>query len=166
MLESKWVHVAKGMLVSVLQLTALLQNNIFAVLLKAYCYFVKFGSLAIRAVFFPELLKYEGQMWLTLCVFLIIIRRNVNGLYCRHFNVLEECKKCRARVECNCLCSRLAAISHCAPYPPRPHQLTLTSIHTSRLRWREAQFNLLFCLLAVYCCFVLCVALTCHFITR
>jgi len=105
-------------------------------------------------------------MWLTLCVFLIIIRRNVNGLYCRHFNVLEECKKCRARVECNCLCSRLAAISHCAPYPPRPHQLTLTSIHTSLLRWREAQFNLLFCLLAVYCCFVLCVALTCHFITR
>jgi hypothetical protein len=102
-------------------------------------------------------------MWLTLCVFLIIIRRNVNGLYCRRFNVLEECKKCHARVECNFLCSRLAAISHCAPYPS-PLQLTLKSIHTSLLRWREAQFNLLFCLLAVYCCFVLCAALTCHFI--
>jgi len=36
--------------------------------------------------------------------------------------------------------------------------------HVSLLRWREAQFNLLFCLLAVYFCFALCAALTCHFI--
>jgi hypothetical protein len=100
-------------------------------------------------------------------VFLIIIsRRNVNRIYCRHFNVLEECKKCRAQVERNCLCSRLAAIIHCVPYhpPTPPPQLMLKSIHTSLLRWREAQFNLLFCLLAVYFCFALCAALTCHFV--
>jgi hypothetical protein len=107
-------------------------------------------------------------VWLFVCVFLIISRRSANGLYCRYFNVQEECKKCRAQVECNCLCSKLAAISHCAPYlppsTPPPHQLMLKSIHTSLLRWREAQFNLLFCLLAVYFCFALCAALTCHFI--
>ena len=60
MLASKWVQVTEGMPESVLQLTPLLQNNIVAVLLKAYCYLVKFVSLAIRLVLFPELLKYEG----------------------------------------------------------------------------------------------------------
>jgi hypothetical protein len=75
--------------------------------------------------------------------------------------------KCRARLECNRLCSRLAATRHCAPPPPPPTtQLMLKSIHTSLLRWREAQFNLLFCLLAVYFSFALCAALTCHFIPR
>lgn len=60
MLASKWVQVAEGMLVSVLQLTPLLQKSTLAVLLKVYHYFVKFGSLAIRVVFFPELLNYGG----------------------------------------------------------------------------------------------------------
>jgi len=60
MLASKGVQVAEGMSEPVLRLTPLLQNNILAVLLSVYCYFVKFGSLAIRVVFFPELLNYEG----------------------------------------------------------------------------------------------------------
>ena len=60
MLASKGVNVAEGMPESVLQLTPLLQKNIVAVLLSVNCYFVKFVSLAMRVIFFPELLKCEG----------------------------------------------------------------------------------------------------------
>ena len=52
------------------------------------------------------------------------------------------------------------------PLPPPPQHPVDAEVypHVSVLQWREAQFNLLFCLLAVYFCFVLCAALTSHFI--